>query len=108
MKLLVSIVLLLAQVYRLSAHPVDCSEVEEESGSGESDMSLDPEPATREIPFQRPVLNEYILQYFLHQHRLKESNCTELFMEQNVTHHLCSSNTIKLYFPQGTTYCIYP
>ena len=92
-----AIFLLLNQVYLISAFPINCSLAENEPVEG-SGMEPPPSPPPSPPPM---VLNDYSIQFYYHQRRLKDSNCTEQFLEQNVSQHLCNSNMIKFNFPNG-------
>lgn len=95
------VVLVLSQVILLSAfpfwpppteEPVQNSTEEGSGGSGEEEGEKQP---------SAPAMNNYVLNFFLHQRELKEKNCSTQFLGQNVSRRLCNSSRVIFLFPEG-------
>ena len=48
-----------------------------------------------------PAINNYVLNFFLHQRELKEKNCSTQFLGQSISRHLCNSSRVIFLFPEG-------
>ena len=87
------IALQLSRVCYVSAAPAHPFQGLDDGATEQSVESSRPKKSTN--------LNDYILQFFYVYDDLKQSNCTETFLGQNVSQHLCHSNAVIFKIFQG-------